>query len=155
MMTYAGIGNRTISEATFDWLEQMGTYLASRGLHLRSGGADGADTAFERGSKGNCTIFKAKQATPEAIQIASQFHPAWHMCSDWAQKLHGRNAMILLGQNLDFPVKFVICYTVDEEKGGTALGIRIARAYGIPVFNMHQAKDYEAFTTFVRTLKAA
>ncbi len=154
MMTYAGIGNRHITEATFDWLESMGLYLSKRGFHLRSGGADGADTAFQRGSQGNCTIFRANQATPGAIELASQFHPAWDRCDDYARKLHGRNSMIILGQNLDWPVKFVVCHAQDEEKGGTALGIRIARAYNIPVFNMCGNKNYDEFRQFLQSLAA-
>ena len=155
MMVYAGIGNRTISEATFDWLEQVGMFLADKGWLLRSGNAAGSDAAFQCGSRGKFLSFVAEDATPEAIQIASQYHSAWDRCNDSSKKLHGRNVMILFGDKLDFPVKFVICYAKDENEGGTALGIRIARAYNIPVFNMFNGKDYNAFTMFISQFGAA
>lgn len=153
-MIYAGIGNRYISYTVAKWLEELSRYLASRGYRVRSGRAKGSDSAFEYGANGNCETFIANQATPEAIQLASQFHPAWYMCSDYARKLHGRNSMIILGGNLDKPVKFVACYAVDEENGGTALGIRIARAHNIPVFNLCKQEAYTGLLKYLDELES-
>jgi len=102
---------------------------------LRSGGAIGADTAFESGAT-NKEIFKPNDATTEAIELASTVHPAWYACNDYVRKLHGRNAQIILGRELNSPVEFVICYTADEEHGGTSLGIKIAKKFNIPVYNL-------------------
>jgi hypothetical protein len=45
--------------------------------------------------------------------------------------------MILLGEVLNDPVKFVICHTKDgKNSGGTGLGMNIADAKGIPIFNL-------------------
>lgn len=153
MMVYAGIGNRTISEATFDWLEQVGLFLSKKGWLLRSGSASGSDSAFQCGSRGRYISYVSEDATPEAVTLASQYHPAWDRCNESSRKLHGRNAMILFGDKLDFPVKFVICYAKDENEGGTALGIRIARAHNIPVFNMFNNKDYSTFVEFIASFK--
>lgn len=98
-MIYAGIGNRFISDDIISWLEQLAAYLAQLGYDLRSGNAKGSDTAFQTGSKGKYMAFVAKQATPEAIELASKFHPAWHVCNDYAKQLHGRNSMIILGKD--------------------------------------------------------
>lgn len=149
-MIYAGVGNRFISDEVFKWLESLAAYLAQTGYNLRSGNAKGSDTAFQMGSRGKYTAFVARQATPEAIELASKFHPAWHMCNDYAKQLHGRNSMIILGENLNEPVKFVACYAVDEENGGTALGIKIARANNIPVFNLYKEEAYQQLLEFIR-----
>lgn len=141
-MVYAGIGNRKIPDEAFSFLEKVGIFLSQKGYFLRSGNAAGADTAFQVGSRGNNQFFVWKDATPAAIELASRFHPAWHMCSDHAKALHGRNSMIILGKDLNEPVDFIACYAVDEENGGTALGIRLARAHGIPVFNLYKPEDY-------------
>jgi hypothetical protein len=133
MYSYAGIGSRKTPNHILSKMTEVSTHLSKRYI-LRSGGAEGADQAFERGAK-NLNIFRAPDATPDAIELASKFHPAWHLCSDYAQKLLGRNAQIILGPNLDDPVQFVICYCEDETKGGTSLGIRIARDSDIPVYN--------------------
>jgi hypothetical protein len=124
--------------------EDLACALRLGGYWLRSGGAEGADSAFELGASfmkpgtgrhGRARIFRADDATPMAIEMARRHHPCWGLCDTYARRLHGRNAMIILGPELNEPVKFVLCWTPDEEKGGTALGIRIARARGIPVVN--------------------
>ena len=48
---YAGIGSRNTPKEVLDVFESIGKYLALQGFVLRSGGADGADRAFERGCK--------------------------------------------------------------------------------------------------------
>ena len=148
-MIYAGIGNRSISYEVSSWLEKLATYLSHLGYNLRSGNAKGTDTAFQNGSNGKYVAFVARDATPDAIELASKFHPAWYMCNDYAKQLHGRNSMIILGKELNDPVKFVVCYAIDEESGGTALGIKIARANNIPVFNMFKEGSYQQLLEFI------
>lgn len=139
------IGNRKgVPAEVLLRLEDYGFRLGKIGYLLRSGGALGCDEAgergFDRGRYPKC-IRRAKDATPEAISLASQYHDAWHMCDEYARKLHGRNSMIILGDDLKSPVSFVLCYAVSEIRGGTALGIKIARKYDIPVFNLYKPKN--------------
>jgi len=136
MKYYAGIGNRDISTSVQESLVSCANYLSENGYIVRSGGAQGADYAFEIGSK-ESVILKPKDATSEAIELASRYHPAWDKCNEYVRKLHGRNAMIILGKHLDSPVDFVLCFAKNECTGGTALGIRIARDYKIPVINLY------------------
>lgn len=149
------IGNRYgVPEEVIKYLEELGYYLGSMGFTLNSGGATGCDQAGERGfDKGNFpkNIRKAKHATPEAIELASKYHDAWYQCTDYVRQLHGRNSMIILGDDLKTPVEAVICYAVSEIRGGTALGIKIARDYGIPVFNL--AKRNHGLDKFIENLK--
>lgn len=133
---YAGIGSRKTPREMLDYMSYISKILSQSDWILRSGGAEGADTAFEKDAKLK-EIFYACDATEEAIEMASKYHPAWWACSDYAKQLHGRNAMIILGEDLKTPVDFIICWTKGgKEKGGTALGMKIARANNIPVYNL-------------------
>lgn len=141
MKFYAGIGSRTTPEDILAKMSGIAIALDARAgsdFTLRSGGAKGADTAFAKGAK-RSIILRPHHATEAAIEMASKYHPAWHNCNDYVRKLHGRNAQIILGENLDSPVLFVLCWTPKgNEVGGTALGIRIAKdkVNNIPVFNL-------------------
>ena len=51
--------------------------------------------------------------------------------------MHARNVEIILGPGLDDPVKYLVCWTHGgRETGGTAQGMRVARAYGVPIYNL-------------------
>lgn len=149
-LLYAGIGSRETPRSVLDLMTLIAVKLESLGYTLRSGGAIGADTAFEDGVKSLKEIFYDIDATSDAIELASQFHPAWHNCRSGARKLHGRNSMILLGKKLDTPVKFVVCWTRDgKDTGGTGLGIRIAESMNIPIFNLYKYEHKERIYKFL------
>lgn len=139
-MFYAGIGSRQTPGPILKEMERIAERLGRSGYTLRSGGAIGADMAFETGARrvdGQCEILRPKHATPEAMQIASEIHPAWHACDDYARKLHGRNSQIILGLALDEPVQFVLAYQDTHiQRGGTWLGIKLAMQREIPVWNL-------------------
>ena len=153
-LVYAGIGSRATPQAFLDTITVMATWLARRGWHLHSGGAAGADTAFAagapacrrtlflplpayRGCSGpDCRTLSAEQMD-RCHAIASALHPAWHRCSPAARKLHARNSAIVLGADTDEPVDALVAWSVGGAvAGGTGMGIRIARAHGIPVLNL-------------------
>lgn len=48
-MIYCGIGSRITPISILNLMTEIGMYLSSYGWVLRSGGAEGADTAFEQG----------------------------------------------------------------------------------------------------------
>lgn len=138
MKYYAGIGSRETPGHILKKMKNIAKELHTSKYILRSGGAIGADTAFASGAGDLKEIFKAKDATQEAIEYASQFHPAWDQCNDYARQLHGRNAMIILGRDLHTPVSVVYCYTKNgKDIGGTGLGMRIAWANNIKVYNLY------------------
>jgi len=140
-MYYAGIGSRKTPEETLEFMTRFARILARKGYILRSGGAEGADTAFANGAKKK-EIFRPKDATPEAIELAMSVHPAPQHCNAYVRKLHGRNTQIILGKNLDTPVDFVVCWTPGGGTiGGTGLGIRLANDRGIKVYNLFKADD--------------
>jgi hypothetical protein len=135
---YAGIGSRETPGRALEYMTYLACRLESGGYDLRSGGAKGADQAFETGTA-RVEVFDSNDATTESIAMASQYHPAWNRCSAYAQRLHGRNCMIILGRHLNTPVDFVVCWADPQKKrGGTRLGMRVAEDHGIDVFNLYE-----------------
>jgi hypothetical protein len=143
------------------------------GWTLRSGGARGADTAFEEGAKfatAQMEIYLpepgwnlrpnrppyVQKPTREAYAIAERYHPAWHNVKPNARPLHARNVHQVLGADCATPSKFVICWTPDGAQtettmatGGTGQAIRIAVACGVPVFNLARTDTLERLKAFV------
>ena len=150
-MIYTGIGARKTPGAILHAMVQVGKYMAKTGHTLRSGGAEGADKAFQFGcdfkSIGKKQVFlpwpgynhqdsEYNYVCQEAMVIASQFHPAWGNLSPAVKKLMGRNCYQILGPNLDNPSDFVICWTPKGAViGGTGQALRMAIHYEIPIIN--------------------
>jgi hypothetical protein len=157
-MHYTGIGSRKTPLEILELMEKIAEKLDNDGYILRSGGADGADTAFECRTNRK-EIFVAAHCTKESMAIAAQFHPAWNRCKLFARKLHGRNSFQVLGADLKTPSKFVICWTQDGaishsersiRTGGTGTAISIASHYGVPVFNLRRPDHLERLQKFVQ-----
>ena len=82
-------------------------------------------------------IIRNKDLISETERIASEVHPAWDRCNEWARGMHSRNCHQILGYGLQSPVDAVVCWTPNGDiQGGTATAIRIALKYNIPVFNL-------------------
>lgn len=142
--TYAGIGSRSTPLHVCYQMTELAQHLHDCGWTLRSGGADGADAAFEKGAGSRKEIFLATDDIPEeAFTIAAENHPRWQALAPYVKKLHARNAQQILGGTLNAPSKFVVCWTPDgveinttAKTGGTGQAIRIANAFDIPVYNL-------------------
>lgn len=146
---YAGIGSRDTPASVQASFFMLASELGDAGWTLRSGGAEGADQAFESGlSPANPReIFlpwrkfagnDSPLCTPsaEAFALAAKFHPAWERCSPAARKLHARNMHQVLGTDLNTPVEFVVCWTEGGlGSGGTGQALRLAKGRGIPIFD--------------------
>lgn len=138
---YAGIGSRETPEPIQLQMQTIAMQLAMSGYVLRSGCAIGADTAFEKGCKivGGRSILRTRTTWQRALDHAQLYHPAWDKCTEIGQALHARNSLIMLGDDLDLPVRFVVCWTPGGEvTGGTGQALRIAAdpQYNIAVFNL-------------------
>lgn len=82
-------------------------------------------------------IVRNKSLIAETERIASEVHPAWDKCNEWARGMHSRNCHQILGYDLKSPVDAVVCWTPNGNvQGGTATAIRIAMKNNIPVFNL-------------------
>jgi hypothetical protein len=96
--------------------------------------------------------------SPGAYVIAERFHPHYAMLSSAAKKLMARNSHQVLGQDLNTPSEFVVCWTPDgcstrasrtEATGGTGQAIAIADATGIPVFNLASPTGRRDFDEYI------
>lgn len=152
-MIYTGIGSRSTPQDILEAMQSVGRFMAHQGHILRSGGAAGADEAFEIGcdeANGTKEIFlpymrfRNNEAGPEfwgacpnALRIARQFHPNWRALGSLAWQFMGRNTYQILGKDLKTPTEFVLCWTPGGKSvGGTSQAIRLADHYRIPVFNL-------------------
>lgn len=164
---YTGIGSRETPQDILLAFIAIGKEMAED-FTLRSGAAEGADSAFEQGcdeAKGKKQIFLPwkgfqKHSSPyyevsaSALKIAKKIHPAWDKCNEWVQKLHGRNAYQILGYDLKTPSEFVVCWTKDGKPcGGTATAINIAKERGIVVYNFGCNLDIQMFQEKVMKVK--
>lgn len=157
---YTGVGSRSTPVSSLEFMEDLAekiVKLLNGHAVLRSGGADGADAAFERGASrggGEMQIFlpwkgfKTKEypyghpsslygSSEDAFKIASEIHPTWDRCSEGARKLHARNVFQVLGPDLNTPSRVLVCWTEGgQDIGGTRTAIVLARSYDIPIFNL-------------------
>jgi hypothetical protein len=153
---YAGIGSRQTPSAVLQQMTRIAQRLAQKGYVLRSGGAPGADTAFEFGAGDAKQIFLPwagfenrtspySRPAPNAYEMAALVHPAWRRLSRGARMLQARNSHQIFGPELNDPVRFVVCWTPDgaeherqtsQVTGGTGQAIRLASRTAVPIFNL-------------------
>lgn len=136
-MIYTGVGSRETPEDVLQQMRDLSVYLDEKGYALRSGGAVGADQAFEHGASGPF-IYTADGYIPEWTNVFTDFfHPAPERLKPFARRLMNRNAMQVLGAEGNVKSDFLVCWTKGGGYvGGTAQAIRIAEYYNIPVYNL-------------------
>ena len=149
-MIYTGIGARKTPSNIISHMRELARLMADAGHTLRSGGAEGADEAFENGcidQSGKMEIYLPWRGfrgnpsdlgyvTEEARNVAKQFHPYWHNLREPARNFMGRNGYQVLGLDLKTPTDLVICWTPDGKvAGGTGQALRMAQHYRIPILN--------------------
>jgi hypothetical protein len=169
-MFYAGIGAREIPDDVKHELINIGHLLAERKIVLRSGGASGADSAFEMGigycSNSTCYIreiflpwknfnnhqspyYLTDKKFKELEPIAKSIYLGWDTATVGTKKLHARNIQQILGENpgVSEPSSFVVCWTNRPEGqfGGTRFGMILAKQYGIPVYNLINEDEKDLF----------
>lgn len=161
-LLYTGIGSRSTPQDILDQMTSLSKSLKE--WTLRSGGADGADTAFERGAtlkeiylpwKGfNNSQSELYEVGRDALKIAETIHPNWEACQPAARNLHGRNCYQVLGKNLRTPSCFVVCWTENGKLvGGTTTAIKLATIWGIPVFNLAILPSIDPILSYAATLE--
>jgi len=138
MKSYAGIGSRETPVVVLSKMTDIAREL--KALNLRSGGAKGADSAFELGAT-HKQIFYVRDAKPWCYDLVQNYLPAgyqWSRMKPFVQGLLARNMMQILGPNGDDPSLFVIAWTKDgKDSGGSGYALRCAAAHNIPIFNLY------------------
>lgn len=170
---YAGIGSRRAKNKILSACATAGISLATMGLTLRSGAAYGCDAAFEQGCDEACGTkeiyipwggFNARSIHEPGVigkemityhlaeKVAKAHHPKWSALTPVMKNIMARNSYQVLGQDLESPVLFVLCWTPNGSgQGGTGQAIRIAKAHDIPVFDMGRMA-FEDIDTEIRNL---
>jgi hypothetical protein len=169
---YTGIGSRETPDSMLVLIRTIGEALARQGWGLRSGGAIKADTAFDQGAlagQGKRAIYLPELPKPhsprardpafispadafgrllwqDAMDLAAYLHKGWDHLDDYARCLMARNVFQVLGDDLNTPSKFVICWAPKSKlnergecinvAGGTGLAVRLAAHVKVPVFNL-------------------
>lgn len=171
---YAGIGSRKTPSNILTLMQSLAKKLATREYALRSGGAEGADTAFETGCdavSGQKSIFIPwdgfNDRFPDGVSVHSlshldnllllrvrelvqEYHPNFKKLSEGSIKLHSRNVFQVLGLSLQTPSSFVVCWTPEADgSGGTGMAIRLAKHYEIPVFDLADPSNLKRVERFL------
>jgi hypothetical protein len=179
-MYYAGIGSRKTPVDILIKMQKLARRFGQLGFILRSGGANGADRAFETGAtnKEICLPWRAfngndsqlYEPTKEAFAVARYNHPAWSKLTEAEKKLMARNTHQVLGPSIDSETlrstdkslvsDFVVCWTPDgvetaikrtSKTGGTGQAIQIAYYHEIPVFNLKNDDAMERLAKHIET----
>jgi hypothetical protein len=164
MKFYAGIGSRQTPEPVLLLMEHIALKLHLKGYTCRTGGADGADSAFECGAHPNVEVYLPWERFNGRFKgivcgddmtlrsIAQKHHPAWGALSPGVKRLHTRNVAQILGEKIGSPVsEFVICWTpYGKGGGGTGQAIRVARSYGVPAYDLAIREAREKVKEIIR-----
>lgn len=137
MKYYTGIGSRDVPTIVNKVLIELGTKLALAGYCLRSGGADGCDTAFQQGvensgvqiskyqeiylpwdnfngMRANSSLgYLVPKTNSLATELTHKHHPRGNQLRPGVLKLMNRNAFQILGSDMNTPSDFVVCYATN------------------------------------------
>jgi len=154
---YTGVGSREIPRPHYNRLRQLAHALARQGWGVRSGSAEGADTAFEEGSfgfhrrfylpwwgfndhgpgTGDCVVPEKSfgEVWMDAMAIAQAHHPHWPSRPDkrGARALLTRDVFQVLGDDLATPSAFVWCWAPQPVLDGQGRVVNVAGGTGMAV----------------------
>ena len=160
---YAGIGARKAPKEVLEMMDEIAVRLKYENWILRSGGAEGSDSAFEsgvvdpafsqiflpwKGFNNNDSMYF--NYADEHVELAKEFHPAWWNLTHGMRKMMVRNSAQIIGVNTEPNSSFVICYTKDGKfSGGTGQALRVADSMDIPIYNLHDKDVFNRFRSLM------
>jgi hypothetical protein len=176
MKFYTGIGSRQTPDDVTALMSAIAQHFQQKEWVLRSGGANGADTAFQEGITDTTQqrifipwngfnklrhdpanhIFLATELPnyDKAIKLAKNHYKHWDDLRDPIKNLHARNMFQLMGEDLNDPSEFVIFWAETHPKygfkGGTGFTIRVAKALNIPYYNLADSRYRERMIDLVK-----
>lgn len=170
MKYYAGIGSRETPKDVCNKMTEIASLLEKQDFVLRSGGAQGADHAFEIGisdplmmdiylpyinfnnKSGSKYIFISTfdHSNYKAAYESLKYHPRGFNMSHGTKVMMIRNYFQACGLVNQSNSSFVICWTpkgangytikTTYDDGGSGQCIRIAAAHNIPVYNLKDSR---------------
>lgn len=160
---YAGIGSRQTPITLIPKIDGIVNHLNDKGYTLRSGGAVGADTFFEKNAIKKEIFLPWKlynnneselyHVDMDLLEFAAKYYPRLENASEGVKKLMIRNCNQVLGDDLNKPVDFIVCWTKDgKASGGTGMALRIAKAYHIPIFNLYNELAFNELHKFLNPI---
>lgn len=177
MRYYTGIGSRETPLHITELMNRIGEICADHNIILRSGGAEGADSAFEVGCdsvNGEKEIFipwnnfNGRRSSMKGVYvrgndvhsrvIAHSLHPVFDRLGRGAQALHTRNVNQVLGKDSGSPEpsSFVLFYAPETSsgnvKGGTATAVNLAKRNNIPCWNMWSNSSYDQILDWIDSI---
>lgn len=173
MKYYTGVGSRSTPVWCRFAMEDIAAILSGKGYALRSGSAQGADSAFEHGvdkvcgsgdiyipwggfGTGKATMFKDYHIlTTKQFEIARDFYlssgimPYFNEIKPAAQKLHARNYLQVVGHGAKVDPSKVCLFFAEEDwitgepQGGTRSAVMISKRFGVPTYNLKKDDDFK------------
>lgn len=168
MKHYTGIGSRETPQTMCWFMHEVAFKFAQEGWILRSGGADGADKAFEEGcdeAGGDKEIyipwngFSGRNNSEQGVyllgegveasarRIVHEIHPAPDKLTKGALALHARNCYQVAGLELKLPSRMLLCYAKTDKNGdalgGTRTAWMYAKQFAIKSFNLYIPEHYQ------------
>ena len=159
-ITFAG--SRKTPEEIIERYKKVAETLAGKGYILRSGNASGFDQVVSDVDEESREIYLPYKGFgpnisgkhiyvpsnfdnyEKAVALVRELHPNKHL-NETQMKYLARDVYQVLGKDLRTPSSVVYCWTNDgaectekitRETGGTAMAIRVAECYHIPVINL-------------------
>lgn len=160
MNCIAGVGARKTPNNILTLMTAIGAWCRSMGIWVRSGHADGADLAFEKGAEDFTIVYMpwagfnwnkkfhspnvimpsdvSAEAATRAQQSVRDYHPNASRLSSVAFGFMVRNYYQIMGTKPEpKPVDAVVCWTPKGSgSGGTGQAIRLANAHNTPVLDL-------------------
>lgn len=153
---YTGVGSRDTPGNVCQLMTSTAKRLNEQGYILRSGGARGADYAFEIGADNPAIYIASETAKPVSRKPGifpdlEAYRATVKKCclhykniqSQYAKDLHTRNVCQVIGHDPKEIIRsdFLLAYTLNGDYvGGTTTAIRCAELFEVPVFNFGKYK---------------
>lgn len=173
MKAYTGIGSRTTPVWCRFAMEDIASKMADKGYTLRSGSAQGADSAFEIGCDRVCgagdiyipwkgfgtgkeNMFKfyhvlsnAKFEEARDVYLSTGIIKNFDDMKQSVQKLHARNYLQVVGHGMKDRLSKVciffaeVDWVTEEPTGGTRSAVLLSKHFGVPTYNLKDDKAFE------------
>ena len=163
-------GNPDAPPEIIERMIQIAKRLEAMEFTVRIGGMQGIEDAIEKAiEKKEVHLpfkdFDQKQSkftyvSERATAVAKMFFPNWDAMKKGVQLFLAKNARVLMGQRVDSPALFFVCWTQDgvesfkdttNRTGFTGHSIAIASALGIPIFNLGNPTAEQRLNMYLET----